>query len=289
MNRCINARIILTALLVCLLPAARTFAQPVEADLPAFEVATVRENTSGDARTRIDVVNGRFSAINMTLRELVAIVYPTEGGRFRHASQLVGGPAWFNSARFDIVARAEGFNGDTNRPGFTASAAERESVERVRLMTRRLLAERFKLRVRTEMRQMPIYELVMLKPGQLGSELKRSPTDCMAEWKKQGMPDARASACGSIQGARGKMTGHAAEMGPLVRDLYDWSGRPVFDRTGLTGRFDFTLNWAPEGSTDTDAPSIFTALQEQLGLKLQPARGAVDVLVIDSAERPTPE
>ena len=284
-----NTRIILAALLV-LLPATRASTQPLEADLPAFEVATVRENASGDARSRIEVVNARVSAINMTLRELVSIVYPTEGGRFRHASQLVGGPGWFNSVRFDIIARAEGFRGDTNRPGFTATDAERESVERVRLMMRRLLAERFKLRVRSEMRQLPVYELVMLKPGQLGRDMKRSPTDCMVEWKKQGMPDARGLACGSIQGARvGKMTGHAAEIGPLVRDLYDWAGRPVVDRTGLTGRFDFTLDWAPEGSTDTDAPSIFTALQEQLGLKLQPARGAVDVLVIDSVERPTPE
>jgi len=285
-----KTRTILAALLVFVLPATRAFTQPLEADLPAFEVATVRENTSGDARTRIEVVNARFSAINMTLRELVSIVYPTEGGRFRHASQLVGGPGWFNSARFDIIARAEGFRGDTNRPGFTATDTERESVERVRLMVRRLLSERFKLRVHAEKRQMPIYELVMLKiGGHLGPDMKRSTTDCAAEWKKQGMPDARSLACGSIQGPRGRMTGHAAEIGPLVRDLYDWAGRPVVDRTGLTGRFDFTLNWAPEGSTDTDAPSIFTALQEQLGLKLQPARGVVEVLVVDSVESPTPE
>jgi bla regulator protein BlaR1 len=285
-----NTRFILAALAVLLLSATHASPQPLEGDTPAFEVATVRENTSGDARSRIEVVNARFSAINMTLRELVSIVYPTEGGRFRHASQLVGGPGWFNSARFDIIARAEGFRGDTNRPGFTATDAERESVERVRLMMRRLLAERFKLRARTERRQMPIYELVMLKPGQLGPEMKRSPTDCMEEWKKQGMPDARGLPCGSIQGARvGRMTGHAAEIGPLVRDLYDWTGRPVMDRTGLTGRFDFTLNWAPEGSTDTDAPSIFTAVQEQLGLKLQPARGAVEVLVVDSVDRPIPD
>ena len=280
---------VIAALLV-LFSAIPAFTQRPETDLPAFEVATVRENTSGEARSRIEVVNARFSAINMTLRELVSIVYPTEGGRFRHASQLVGGPGWFNSARFDIIARAEGFKGDTNRPGVTATDAERESVERVRLMMRRLLAERFKLRLRTEMRQTPIYELVMLKPGgQLGADMKRSPTDCMAEWKKQGMPDARSLACGSIQGARGRMTGHAAEIGPLVRDLYDWAGRVVVDRTGLTGRFDFTLNFAPEGSTDTDAPSIFTALQEQLGLKLQPARGPVEVLVVDFVERPVPD
>ena len=281
----------LTALAL-LVSATHAFAQaPDSPGLPAFEVATVRENTSGDPRSRIEVVNGRFSAINMTLRELVSIVYPTEGGRFRHPSQLVGGPGWFNSTRFDIIALAEGFRGDTNKPGFTATDAERERVEQVRLMMRRLLAERFKLRVSSEMRQMPIYELVLVNAGgRLGPGMKRSTADCQLEWKKQGMPDARGTACGSIQGARtGKATGHAAEIGPLVRDLYDWSGRPVVDRTGLTGRFDFTLSWAPEGSSDSGAPSIFTALQEQLGLRLQPARGAVDVLVIDSVERPAPE
>jgi uncharacterized protein (TIGR03435 family) len=276
---------------VCVLLGAASPSGQADATLPAFEVATVRENTSGETRSRIDLVNARFSAINMTLRDLVSIVYPTEGGRFRHATQLVGGPRWFGSARFDIIAGAEGFKGDTNRPGFTATAAERESVERVRLMMRGLLAERFKLRVHSETQQLPIYALVVLKSGgELGPEIKRSTTDCVEEWKKQGMPDARSLACGSIQGARvGKMTGYAAEIGPLVRDLYDWTGRPVVDRTGLSGRFDFTLTWAPEGSADTDAPSIFTAVQEQLGLKLEPARGPVDVLVVDSAQRPIPD
>lgn len=265
-------------------------AQSPDSGEPTFEVATVRENTSGETRTRIELVNARFNVINMTLRELVAIVYPTDGGRFRHANQLVGGPGWFSSARFDIIARAEGSRGDTNRPGFTATAADREAVERVRLMVRRLLAERFKLRVHHESRQLPIYELVIANSsGALGPDLRRSPTDCMEEWKKQGMPDARNLACGSIQGRPGKVVGHTVETGAFVRDLYDWTGRPVIDRTGISDRVDFTLTWAPENAPDSDAPSIFTAVQEQLGLKLQPARGSVDVLVVDSAERPTPD
>ena len=270
--------------------ATSAFAQALAPDGPAFEVATVRENRSGEARTRIEVVNARFTAINMTLRELVSIAYPTDGGRFRHANQLLGGPGWFNTARFDIVARAEGFRGDTNRPGFTATAADREAVERVRLMVRRLLAERFQLRVHHESRQLPIYELVIANSsGALGPDLRRSTTDCTEEWKKQGMPDARNLACCSIQGRPGKVVGHTVETGAFVRDLYDWTGRAVIDRTGIADRVDFTLTWAPEGAPDSDAPSIFTAIQEQLGLKLQPARGPVDVLVVDSAERPAPD
>lgn len=283
-----------TAVFGCVLAACAltAFAQSPDPGGPEFEVASVRENTSSGTPRRIEVLpGGQFNAINMTLREIVSIVYPTDGGRFRHADQLVGGPGWFESARFDIVAKTDARGGDSNKPGFTATAADREAVERVRLMMRRLLAERFKLRVHNETRQLAIYELVILKPGgALGPDMRRAAVDCMEEWKKQGQPDARNLACGSIQGARvGTMTGHAVEIGPFVRDLYDWTGRPVVDRTGLIGRFDFTLTWAPEGSNDTEAPSIFTAVQEQLGLKLVPARGPVDVLVVDSAERPTPD
>lgn len=262
------------------------------ADAPAFEVATVRENRSGDSGQRIEVVpSGQFNAINMTLRELVSIAYPTDGGRFRHANQLVGGPGWFNTARFDIIAKTDMRGGDTNKPGFTATPAERESVERVRLMLQRLLAERFALRVRQEMRQLSIYALVIARGDRtLGPDMKRSGIDCLEEWKQQGKPDARALACGSIQSrGPGAVRGIAAEIGPLVMDLYDWTGRPVFDRTGLRGRFDFTLTWAPEGSTDSTAPSIFTAVQEQLGLRLEPTTGPVDVLVVEHAARPVPE
>jgi uncharacterized protein (TIGR03435 family) len=237
-------------------------------------------------------VNARFNAINMTLRQLVGLVYPAEGSKqFRHESQLVGGPGWFSSARFDIIGKVEGFQGDTNQPGFTASAAQREAVERVRQMVRRLLAERFKLKVHHETRQLPIYSLVMAKENRsLGGDLRPSSRNCEEEWKTQGKPDAGNLACGYIQGGPpGTIRGHAVELGPFARDLHDWTGRPVVDRTGLTGRFDFTLTWAPEGSTDTDAPSIFTALQEQLGLKLEPTTGPVDVLVIDSVERPIPD
>jgi uncharacterized protein (TIGR03435 family) len=275
--------------LVAVAAAAR--AQSPGADGPAFEVATVRENKSAETRSRIEVLpSGQFNAINMTLRQIVSIVYPTDGGRFRHADQLVGGPGWFDSARFDIIAKTDARGGDSNKPGFTATAADREAVERVRLMMKRLLAERFKLRVHQEFRQLPIYELVLLKRNELGPDIKRAATDCMEEWKKQGKLDARSLACGSMQRTGpGLVTGHAVEIGPIVGSLYDWTGRPVVDRTGLTGRFDFTLTWAPEGSTDTNAPSIFTAVQEQLGLKLEPARGPVDVLVVDSAERPTPD
>ena len=267
-------------------------AQAPDADIGSFEVATVRENTSSETRRRIEVLpGGQFTAMTMTPRELVSIAYPTDGGRFRHADQLVGGPGWFNSARFDIIAKAAGVRGlDTNKPGFTATAADRDATERVRMMLQQLLTERFKLRLHHETRQLPIYDLVLAKSnGELGPQIRRSAGDCMAQWKKEGRPDARNLPCGSIQGRPGGIVGNTVEIGVFARDLYDWSGRAVVDRTGMTGPVDFTLTWAPEGTPDSAAPSLFTALQEQLGLKLSPARGPVDVLVVDSAQRLTPE
>src|SRR5262245_34011075 len=106
---------------VCLTLGCIVSGQVVDSG-PEFEVAVVRENRSGETRGRIELVNARFTAINMTLRELVSVSYPAEGGGFRHASQLAGGPSWFETARFDVIAKAEGFQGDTNRPGFTATA-----------------------------------------------------------------------------------------------------------------------------------------------------------------------
>ena len=266
-------------------------AQTLEPAGPEFEMAVVRENRSGEPRGRIELINARFNAVNMTLRELVAITYPAPGGGSRHATQLVGGPDWVNSARFDIIAKVVGFQGDTNRPGFTVTSADREAIERVRRMMQKLLAERFKLKVRLETHNLAIYELVMAgKSGELGPELRLTTIDCIAEWKKQGMPDARNAGCGSVQRAGpNKVVARAVSTGILARDLYDWSGRPVVDRTGISGNVDYTLTWSPEGLPDTTAPSIFTALQEQLGLKLQPACGPIEVLVVDSADRPAPE
>ncbi len=86
-----------------------------------------------------------------------------------------------------------------------------------------------------------------------------------------------------------KVVGTSVSIGALAHSLSDWVGRPVVDKTGVDGPVDFTLTWSPDGAPDSTAPSIFTAVEEQLGLKLIPSRGPVDVLVLDSAQRPRPE
>lgn len=162
----------------CLLPILMTgvagvHAQSQDTDGPAFEAVTVRPNRSGEARRQIEVLpGGRFTAINMTLWQIVSIVYH---GRFRDEIQLTGGTEWVHSDRFDSVAKAEGSPQlDTNKPGSAVTDVDRDAVDRIRLMLRRFLAERFKLRLRHETRQLPIYELVMAKSaGGFGPDLLR--------------------------------------------------------------------------------------------------------------------
>jgi uncharacterized protein (TIGR03435 family) len=282
-----KARTLLVPLVV--LTAATTVrAQSPEPDGPVFEAATVRPNTSGETRRQIEVLpGGRFNAINMTLWQILSIAYPIDG-KFRDEINLTGGPGWINSDRFDIIAKAEGSPGlDTNKPGSTVTDVDRDAVERIRLMLRRLLAERFKLRMHHEVRQLPIYELVMAKKTGLpavaasaakaGPELRKAAGNCGRD-------------CGSIRRkGPNSVVGTDVSMGSLAHSMSDWVQRTVVDKTGLSGPMDFTLTWAPEGATDSTAPSIFTAVQEQLGLKLEPARGPVDVLVVDSAEKPVPD
>lgn len=278
---CEHMRAILGGMTLVLLPvlALRAGTQPLDADGPAFEAATVRENKSAETRMHIEVQpGGRFNAINMTLWQILSIAYPVDG-RFRDEIQLTGGPAWIKSDRFDIVAKAEGSPMlDTNKPGATVTDTDRSAVDRIRLMLRRFLAERFKLRMHNEMRELPIYELVLAKrDGSLGPDLRRSAGDC-------------APNCGSIRRTAANTTvGLEVSTGALAHTMSDWVRRTVVDKTGILGPIDFTLVWAPDAASDSAAPSIFTAVQEQLGLKLEPARGPVDVLVVDGAERPTPD
>jgi bla regulator protein blaR1 len=263
--------------LVLMTGATPARAQSLEADGPAFEAATVRPNTSGETRRQIEVLpGGRFNAINMTLWQILSIAYPIDG-KFRDEINLTGGPGWINSDRFDIIAKAEGSPQlDTNKPGSTVTEVDRDAVERIRLMLRRFLAERFKLRLHHETRQLPIYDLEMAKKGGgFGPELRKAAGECGRD-------------CGSIRRmGPDRVVGTAVSMGSLAHSMSDWVRRTVVDNTGIAGPMDFTLTWAPDGAPDSGAPSIFTAVEEQLGLKLVPARGPVDVLVVDSAERPT--
>ena len=191
--------------------------------------------------------------------------------------QMTGAPAWINTERYSIRAKP---------PAGTPPAA-------MSVMIRNLLKDRFQLATRLETREQPIFHLVVARgDGRLGPDLKRS-LEC------QSPP------CGSGRTAPGLLVGSGRRMAQLVTALADLTGRPVIDRTGLTELYDYTLEFTYEGrmpglmgpisvpagtpapAPNPDAPSLPAALQEQLGLKLESARGPVEIVVIERFEKPT--
>jgi uncharacterized protein (TIGR03435 family) len=178
---------------------------------------------------------------------------------------ITGGPAWIDANRFDIVVKATG-------------AAPRDALM---VMLKGWLADRFRLAARVEVREQPIYALVPSRSnGQPGPMLKPSAHQCA--------PGTVTNPCrmsGSIGAATGTMTAMGQTMADLATYLGQNAERPVVDRTGFAGRFDFELAWSAENLN----AGLFTAVQEQLGLKLEPARGMVPMVVIDHADLPSPD
>jgi bla regulator protein blaR1 len=279
---------VLIPIIVGVVSAPRIRAQqaPPAANVHAeFEVASVKMNKSGMAgKVSIQTLpGGRFNAENVTLRQLIRNAYMLQD------VQIAGGPKWLDDDRFDIVAKAAG-----EGLGDPFVAEQTREPSRWQVMLRALLAERFTLVAHREPRELPYYALlVSRRDGALGSSMKRTDVDCAT-------PDGQKQ-CG-LRLMPGNMTGNSASMSQLANSLAPFLGRIVFDRTELRGNFDFTLKWTPDQvpaglerkaaamnlpPVDPNGPSIFTALQEQLGLKLDAVKGPVDVLVIDRVEHPT--
>ena len=173
--------------------------------------------------------------------------------------QLIGAPNWTTSARFDISATFP-----------QGSVPERDW----RPMLHKVLVDRFGLTVHRETRDVPTYDLVLMRrDGALGAQLARTDGSCETP-----------PSC-TLLVNRQSLTARTQSIQKITPALQSLTGRPVVDRTGLTGTFDIDLRW----SASDDGPSIFTALQEQLGLKLEPSRGPFEVVIIDAVRRPTPD
>jgi uncharacterized protein (TIGR03435 family) len=264
-------------------------------DKVAFEVASIKQNKGSDARQGARLLpGGRIEITNLPLRMMVRIAYGAT--TIQTTDQIVGGPAWAVADRWDIVAKAEG------DPGFDTASGQ---PLRLIAMLKTLLEERFKVKVHTEKRDVPTYALVLAVKDKFGPTLKESHADCYspASPPPQGTPPDPARLCG-IRGPVGGITVMGVPMQQVAQTFsgYPSIGRPVIDRTGLNGRYDWKLDWVPQfiNGPTADAPpipnpaadtgpNIFTALAEQVGLKLQSERGQVDYIVIDRAERPTDE
>jgi uncharacterized protein (TIGR03435 family) len=266
-----------------------------------FEVVAIKAYGGAGSQLLMGTMGGRFEShvpVAMLLRQ--ALQKPDY--------EIVGAPGWIDSERFSITAKVP--------DGVPPTA--------VSVLLLNLLKDRFKLATHIEKRELPIFNLVLARSdGRLGPDLKPSSKECQAlVASRLAALSATATApagpppplppmpgpddplpCGFVRIPPGLASGSGRTIAEITRGwLADLVGRPVVDKTGLTGLYDFTLKYAPEGRVagpfallgttvpaeiDPNAPTIFTAVQEQLGLKLESARGSVDVVVIDSIEKPT--
>jgi uncharacterized protein (TIGR03435 family) len=233
--------------------------------LLSFDVTSVKPNTSGEQGGSSKGQPGRYVGVNVTLRRVIGLAY-------RPVQEFVGGPDWIDTERFDIEGRVEG------------TPTQDQMLE----MLRSLLSDRFQLAVHRESRQMPAYALTVARgDGKLGADL-RPVAPCRPP---AAPPIASTRSCGGFAVGNGSIRGNGVTMTQLAAELPSATeGRYVVDRTGLGGAFDVSLVWNADAlsptTTSDSAPSVFAAIQEQLGLRLVPITTPIEVIVIDRAERP---
>jgi len=231
------------------------------AQSPAFEAASVKLSSPGE-QARVRPEPGRLTITNFTLRAMVRYAYNVRD------IQISGGPGWFDSDHWDIVATA----------GREISREERSR------MLQTLLTERFQMTIRHEMKELPIYALMVAKSGlKMKQDADGNPERISLNLSRAGLYH---------------MQGENVTVSGISEALFGPAGRIVVDRTGISGKFDYNLEWVADPANlpmvngskiepTAEGPSIFTALQEQLGLKLESAKGPVEILVIDRAEKAT--
>lgn len=256
--------------------STRNLSEPPDATTqpPAFEVASIKPNKFGSGSSHSGFDDGRFTATNIQIKTLLQYdAYEIPG------PQILGGPGWLGSERFDIEAKVD----DTVVNQMKALDREQRNLLKQQ-MVQQLLADRFKLVVHRETKELPAYALVVAKSGP----------------KLTASKDTGGSTGTSSN--NGKLTATGVTMAKLAQTLTQILarelGRVVIDKTGIDGKYDLALTWTPDDrsasmvntskeASDPPGPSIYTALQEQLGLKLELTKAPVETLVIDHVEEPT--
>ena len=249
--------------------------QPQLPSRPKFAVTSVKPNMA-DCCVVGGVGNGGSLNRRATLKMLIGTAYRVQG------FQISGGPGWIGSDRFDVEGKAEDPNAD---------------FDQLRLMLQSLLEDRFQLQLHREVKESPIYALVV---GKSGPKIKFSADQTSPDVNGPSPPRAAGPNHGAFRFGPGSMIGNAVYLSLFAKFLSQRLDRMVVDQTKLSGRFDIQLQWTPEVGenpldlggnpippADSSRSSVFTAIQEQLGLKLESARGQVEVLVIDHVEKPT--
>jgi uncharacterized protein (TIGR03435 family) len=261
------------------------------AQQPAFDVASVKQNKTGPGSPQRAALppGDRVSLTNLTARTLIQIAFPD-------AFEIAGGPAW--------IGRQGGQNFDVDRFDVVAKAERASTTAELRMMLQSLLADRFKLLVHTETKTEPTWVLVLARrDGKLGPSLRPAAASCAQLMQSAASNEPGKNPCGMNTFVTALMTGVMSVRGFTIEQLgmvtNDLDRRRFVDRTGLSGAYDWDLKWTPQRflqaafdrdrfpTIDPDGPSIFTALEEQLGLKLESEKGDTSVLVIEHVERPT--
>lgn len=235
-------------------------ADSTAAKLPTYDVVSIKPNKTGDGNYGIRTGDDSLTATNVSLKFLASMTYDIK-------PELISGISGpIDSARFDVIAKIV----DSD------PAAMKKLSDKQRLaMVLPVLMERFQLKAYTEIKTLPVYELVVIQDGPKF---------------KQSSNDTQENGLWNVNNNQGTITAHDYSMTSLASLLTDVAHRTVIDKTGLTGKYDLTLKWSQDvgsDSTTDTGPSIFTALQEQLGLKLKPAKGPVKTLVVDHVAMPS--
>jgi uncharacterized protein (TIGR03435 family) len=248
---------------------------------PTFDVSSIKPGSLGLPGGMIRWnPGGAVRVTNMSLKELIEQAYNV------HPFQISGGPAWVDSARYDVNAKPEN--------------ARQSRIDRDRML-QSLLADRFQLTIHRETRELPVYALVLArKDGKLGPKLTESKEGSCPVYDPANPPPITVITCGArrFNPSHGWLASARLPIDSLARTLSEVLGRTVIDKTGLIGNFDIHLEYAPDENQlalfpsdpvapPNDGPAIFVAVQEQLGLKLESQKGPVEVLVIDKAEKPS--
>jgi uncharacterized protein (TIGR03435 family) len=274
---------VLTANLV-VLAAVLAFGQSAPAPL-TFEVASIKPGGGDEHRVGIQFMpGGGLRTTGTTLKFLITFAYDVRD------FQVSGGPGWINSDRFDVMAKSDRSTSDNATPDEMRNMTDAQmktTAEQMRVKLQALLADRFQLTLHHETKEQPVYALVISKNG---SKLQESQ---MKAGERRRM----------MRMGRSELNGEGVAIDMLTHTLSNVLGRPVIDRTGLKGNYDFKLQWTPDPGQsggfggppppgieappppDPNGPSIFTAVQEQLGLRLESQKGPVDLIVIDRVEK----
>jgi len=250
---------------------AQSQAQNTAAIEPGYEVASVKPNRAGSDQSRLIFPPDGMAATNVTLQMFIRAAYGVQD------YEISGAPSWLKSEKYDIEAKMNGSVADE----LQKLSPDQRTLKRNRML-QVLVAERFKLSLHRETKELPVYALVIATSGPKLHEAKHS----------------------VMRLGRGELTSQGVGIALLARALSRQLGRPVLDKTGLPGYYEFTLRWTPDESQtfigfdgtiisdnarppDSSWPSVFAAVQEQLGLKLESQKGPVEILVIDHVERPS--